>query len=120
MPTQPNVDTVLAGHGVCPRSGGYEWADLARLADARRWRVRVESASRPHGRAVHRAIVWFRPDASPHRVLMTQVARGRGATEEAALAQALAVALARPADRGGETGSLVDGEEDRERGTMVG
>ncbi|CAA9539352.1 MAG: hypothetical protein AVDCRST_MAG73-1753 [uncultured Thermomicrobiales bacterium] len=120
MPALPNVAAVLADHGVRPRACGYAWADLARLAEARRWQIRVEAASRPHGPAVHRAVVWFRPDTSPHRILMTQVARGRGATEEAALAQALAVALARDPNAGVPIGPRAGGGRDQERGNMVG
>jgi hypothetical protein len=92
VPHAPATTAVLAAHGIAAGPAGYAWADLAALATARGWRVTVESIHpRPTKGAAHRAMVHARAGGRSRAF----AARGRGPTEEAALAMAMASALAR-------------------------
>jgi hypothetical protein len=94
MPEHPDVDAVLALHGIIPGPNGFSWADLVGLAQARGWHAGAEEVPRPTPWTRYRAIVW-RPSDPRFRGKATLTARGRGLTEEQALAAALASALAR-------------------------
>ena len=97
MSTSHIEHDVLARHGIQPGPGGYGLMTLEATAAARGWSHRTEerapSASR---RGRYQALVFARgaPGADP-RFAPLLTARGRGETEEAALAQALARMLLR-------------------------
>jgi hypothetical protein len=88
------VEEVLAAHGLAPRAGGYDPAELRALAAARGWRVEVEAAGGASGRPGVRAAVW-RPARRAGSRARATVVRRAAASEAAALARALAAALAR-------------------------
>lgn len=88
-PRDPYIAPILAAHGVAAGPEGYAWSELMALAVARGWHVSVEPAARGSSARRYRALVWT-TDGSPFD---SYSSRGRGATEEAALAHALAVAL---------------------------
>ena len=96
MRTRPDVPAVLARHGLVPGPAGFALWELAAAAAARGWGWGVEPVadSRPLRRPF-RALV-FAPAPAGRRPGATSLsARGRGATEEEALAEALARMLAR-------------------------
>jgi len=95
MPQLVDVAAVLAA-GLVPGTDGYDPATLAAAIETRGWRWSVEPvAGSPPTRRRFRALVV----ASSHRSSAgaglgpIPAARGRGATEAAALAQALAQLL---------------------------
>ena len=94
MPELPDVGAVLARHGLAPGPDGYPLAGLEALAEARGWRFGVEPATRPTRWTRYRAVVWRTGDPRDPDP-RTFTARGRGTSEEVALAQALARALER-------------------------
>jgi hypothetical protein len=94
MRAVPNVAAVLADHGVEPGPDGYATADLARLAENRGWRAGAEAVPNARGYGRYRAFVWQPADPLRHSAV-SFASRGRGPTEEQALASALALALAR-------------------------
>ena len=94
MPELPDVDAVLAHYGIQSGPDGFAWSDLVGLAEARGWHAGTEEVPRPTPWTRYRAIVW-RPGDPRARSTATLTARGRGLTEEQALASALASALAR-------------------------
>ena len=90
---------VLAAHGLAPDAAGvFDLADLAATVAAHGWSWTADAAARPTRYFRHTATVW-QPVDPPRRPMVAFTSRGRGPTEAAALAQALASALAR-ADRG--------------------
>ena len=97
MPALPDVGAVLAAHGITPGPTGYELAVLTGVLDARGWDHRVEELDPGHpSRDRFRAIVFRRTgNLVGGAAGVTRAYRGRGRTEEEALAQALAAMLAR-------------------------
>ncbi len=97
MPTSLIEHDVLARHGIEAGPGGYGLLTLEATAAAHGWSHRTEERTpgSPRGRR-YQALVYFRgaPGADP-RFAPLLTARGRGETEEAALAQALARMLLR-------------------------
>lgn len=98
MPRTPNVVAVLGQHGLTPGPDGFVRADLEAAIAARGWRADVDERRpvrygyqrRPHFDAVVVAAAALgNPTAGTLRL-----ARGRGESEAAALAQALAKLLA--------------------------
>ena len=81
---------LLAANGVRPRSGEFELSELELLAERRGWRVGVDTLPLTHKVNRFRAVVWgLDPSGRRHRSV-----HGRGGTQGAALAMALALALA--------------------------
>lgn len=84
MPASRDSTKILAAAGVVPGT------DLATAIEACGWRWSVEShAGSNPGRPRYQALVTAPRDPRDQRDPGDQHARGRGATEEAALAQAL-------------------------------
>lgn len=94
MRAVPDVAAVLADHGIEPGPAGFAHADLSRLAETRGWRAGAEPIANARGSGRFRALVW-QPADPRRREAVSFASRGRGPTEEDALAVALAVALAR-------------------------
>ena len=94
----------LRRHGVVLDPAGDAWAVLVAATEARRGRFRVEEAAvrAGHHRPLpHRALVW----QVETNTAATLSARGRGATEEEALARALLVMLDRETPEPGPGGA---------------
>jgi hypothetical protein len=94
MPQQRDIANVLSSVGLAPGPEGFAWSDLVAFADANGWRAGTEEVPRPTPWTRYRAIVW-RPGDPRLPEQPTLTARGRGQTEEQALAAALASALKR-------------------------
>jgi hypothetical protein len=94
MRAVPDIAAVLAVHGITPGPAGYAHADLSRLAETRGWRAGAEPIPNARGSGRFRALVW-QPADPRRREAVSFASRGRGTTEEEALAIALAVALTR-------------------------
>jgi len=97
MPKSIDVAAVLAAVGLLPGAGGYDPTALVAAIEGRGWRWSVEPrAGSPPTRRRYRALVvapshWLTAGGGQ---CATTAARGQGATEAAALAQALAKLLA--------------------------
>ena len=94
MPTpRPDPGAVLLAHGLAPGAEGFARGDLLAFAEARGWAVSVEPTTRPTPRKRYRALIW--QPTEPAGGLLARRSVGRGPTEAAALAAALAGALTR-------------------------
>jgi hypothetical protein len=98
MPRIPDVVGVLAQHGLAPGPNGFALEDLEAVIAAHGWRVEIDERppvrdgyqTTPHVEALIFASVPLDQAARPR----SRMARGRGDTRAAALAQALAKLLA--------------------------
>ena len=97
MPHLPDVDAVLEAHGIGPGPEGYDLAALAAAVEGRGWSYRTEELDPDHrGRDRYRALVFRRTGGLVATgYAATRSYRGRGRTEEEALARAVAGMLAR-------------------------
>ena len=97
MPHRPDASTVLARHGIEPAAGGYDLGTLSATIADRGWQYCTEARGPGyHGSGRYRALVLVRGEGiADSRFVSMLAARGQGATEEAALAQALARMLVR-------------------------
>lgn len=98
MARSPDVVAVLARQGIAPGPAGFDLADLEAAIAARGWRVELDErplrrygySATPH----FEALIFASPPLGQTARLRSRTARGRGDTEAAALAQALAKLLA--------------------------
>ena len=93
MPIKPAAAAVLAAHGCVPDPAGWRFVDLVDLAAAAGLWAVVEPVEQPTAGQRYRALVFRPSDPRAGGDHATRAARKRGATEEEALAAALASLL---------------------------